>query len=115
MCNLCNTAKPQYQSKFKILILVLLRSCTRISFDMLAEHYFLNPPMSSATLRRTATRSTCVANLCLSILAAAALHGEEPGEAEDEDDKRTDRHDCSSVQIGTGALILKYSGIENIL
>ena len=68
--------------------------------------------MSSATLRKTATRSTCVANLCLSILAAAALHGEEPGEAEDGEDKRADRHCSGEVQIGTGALSLYLSNRE---
>ena len=73
--------------------------------------------MSSATLRKTATRSTCVANLCLSILAAAALHGEEPGEAEHEEDERTDGHGYGEVQIevhGALAKIAKSSELCNL-
>ena len=63
--------------------------------------------MNRATLRQTAARSGCVANLCLSILAAAALRGEERGEAEDSEDERADRHCSGEVQFGTGALRLR--------
>ena len=55
--------------------------------------------MNSATLRQAATCSMCVAYLCLSILAAAALRGEEHGEAEDSEDERADRH-CSGEESG---------------
>ena len=50
--------------------------------------------------------------LCLSILAAAALHGEEPGEAEDGEDERADRHCSGEVQIGAGALSPYLSNCE---
>ena len=71
-----------------------------------------NQPRNKATLRQTAARSACVANLCLSILAAAALQGEEPGEAEDGEDERADRHCSGEVQIGAGALSLYLSNCE---
>ena len=61
--------------------------------------------MSNATLRQTAT-PTCTKNVCLSILAAAALHGEEAGEAEDEEVQRADHYGGGEAQIGTGALSL---------
>ena len=48
----------------------------------------------------------CGANVCLSILAAAALHAEERGEAEDEEEKRTNRHGCGEVPIGASFLSL---------
>ena len=69
---------------------------------------FSNSPMSNATLRQTATY-TCTKNVCLSILAAAALHGEEAGEAEDEEDELTDHCGCGEAQVGTGAFILSIS------
>ena len=59
--------------------------------------------MSNATLRQTATY-TCTKNVCLSIHAAAALHGEEAGEAEDEEVQRADHYGGGEEQIGTGAL-----------
>ena len=46
----------------------------------------------------------CGANLCLSILAAAALYDEEPGEAEDGEDARTNRHGFGEVPIGVSSL-----------
>ena len=51
----------------------------------------------------------CGANLCLSILAAAALHAEERGEAEDEEEERTNRqsHGCGEVPIGASLSQLK--------
>ena len=63
--------------------------------------------MNRATLRQTAARSTCVANLKLSILAAAALHAQEGGEAEDEEEERTNRHGCGEVPIGASFLSLE--------
>ena len=48
-------------------------------------------------------------NVRLSILAAAALHGEEAGEAEDEEDELTDHCGCGEAQVGTGAFILSIS------
>ena len=42
----------------------------------------------------------------LSSLAAAALHGEEAGEAEDEEVQRADHYGGGEAQIGTGALSL---------
>ena len=48
-------------------------------------------------------------NVCLSILAAAALHGEEAGEAEDEEDELTNHYGCGEAQVGTGAFILSIS------
>ena len=60
--------------------------------------------MSRATLRHTATCSTCVANWCLSVRTAAALHGEEAGEAEDEEVQRADHYGGGEAQIGTGAV-----------
>ena len=65
--------------------------------------------MNKAPLRQRATRCTCVANLCLSILVAAALHGEEAGEAKDEGEELTSVHCCGEVRIGTRALILETS------
>ena len=47
--------------------------------------------------------------MCLSVLAAAALHGEEAGEAKDEGEERTSVHCCGEVRIGTRALILEIS------
>ena len=64
--------------------------------------------MSRATVRERATCSTCVANLRLSILAAA-LHGEETGEAENEHDDRAGGHCSGEVQIPTGAFMLQFS------
>ena len=58
--------------------------------------------MSNATLRQTATY-TCTKNVFLSILAAAALHGEEAGEAKDEEVQRADHYGGGEAQIGTGA------------
>ena len=57
------------------------------------------------TLRQTATCAECAANVCLSILAAAALHGEEAGEAEDGDQDRADGHRCREVRIGKLSLL----------
>ena len=62
--------------------------------------------MNRATLRQTAARSACVANLCLSILAAAALHAEKRGEAENDEEKRTHRHGCGERPIGVSFLSL---------
>ena len=45
----------------------------------------------------------------LSSLAAAALHGEEAGEAEDEEVQRADHYGGGEAQIGTGALSLFIS------
>ena len=68
--------------------------------------------MNRATLCQTAARSACVANLCLSLLAAAALHAEERGEAEDEEEGRTNRTACGEVPIGASLLSLEPELIE---
>ena len=78
----------------------VLQLCRGLSFES------ANQPTSRATLHQTAARSACVANLCLSILAAAALHGEERGEAEDDEEKRTHRHGCGELPIGFSFLSL---------
>ena len=40
------------------------------------------------------------------MLAAAALHAQERGEAEDEEEKRTNRHGCGEVPIAASFLSL---------
>ena len=79
-----------------------------MSFCTFTEYSLSNP----ATLRQTAARNTCVANLNLSILAAAALHAQERGEAEDEEEKRTNRHGCGEVPIGASFLSLVLSRVS---
>ena len=74
-----------------------------MSFCSFADYSLSN----ATTLRHTVARSTCVANLNLSILAAAALHAQERGEAEDEEQKRTNRHGCGEVPIGACFLSLE--------
>ena len=39
--------------------------------------------------------------------AAAALHAQERGEAEDEEEKRTNRHGCGEMPIGASFLSLE--------
>ena len=49
------------------------------------------------TSRRRGGRSGPLSRRSSLLTAAAALHREEPGEPEDEEVERTDRHSCSEV------------------
>ena len=95
---LISKSNMTHQKQTKTLVL----SLSPVNFILCIRRkcFFEPAKLRRVTLHETATCGTCIANVCLSVSTAAALHGEEAGEAGDEHQDRTDRHCCGEVRIG---------------